>query len=114
MKRLYTPLICLLLLPSSALADNGSWRNIQCAPASLLDSQIKFCSDNTQAQLAAQKCAADLNQAWADAAKEIAVLETDPANAQRLDFGRSQEKYDTAAERLKILIDQTKRNADQL
>jgi hypothetical protein len=118
----YTPLstqsILLLfiavLASAGARADDLAWSRIQCVPAVTLDSQIRYCTDNQRAAAAAQTCSAQLRRAWADAAKEIAVLHQGPDSGQRLELGTSQEKYDTAVERLRILIDVTKRNADQL
>jgi hypothetical protein len=99
--------------PAAAHAGDPPWASVRCTPLATLDAAIRYCTDNVQASVSAQACSAQIDRAWASAAVDLAVLEGE-GSGQRLDFGRSQERYDLAAERLESLIALTKKNADLL
>jgi hypothetical protein len=107
--------ICFFIAVSSfplrAFAAGDSWTRVSCEPLAALDSAIHFCSENARAARAAAACSAQLDRAWNEASKDLAAVEAGPAG-QRQGYGRSQERYDTAVERLRALISATKHNAD--
>lgn len=107
-------ILALALAGLAATSSEAAWDKIRCQSVYALDKQIRYCTDNTLAQLAAQECAAQVTKAWSDAAQEVAVLEEGAGSGQRGDFGQSQEKYDTATERLRTLADETEKAADMI
>lgn len=107
-------LLLSFLLPVFAHAEDLGWSKIQCLPLASLDVGIHFCTENTLAVLQAQACSARLSGAWTDAARDLSLLQEGSTGGQRLDFGRSQERYDTAVERVRSLLALTRRNTDLL
>lgn len=90
-----------------------SWPKVECVPLEMLNSEIRWCTDNAKAVAYAEECTKKMAEAWDSASKELRQLQGG-GGSQSADFKRSGAKYQATIDKMAFLTGQLMRNANLL